>query len=264
MAARVYPATGIVLHRFSLGETDRVVTLLTPDHGKLNAVAKGARRAGSRFSGATELFTHSRLLLAVGRSLDVISQCEVKESFPALRADLGLLTRATYACELVDHLMEEREPDQDAYELLIMLLHLLPLAAATPDVVLHAFELRLLEERGYAPRLDACARCQGSLEGGRIAFSPSAGGALCDGCRGTGDAFVIQPASLVAMQTMLIAAPEAIVGMAPPPRVMVEIDRCLKWHIRYRLDRQLRSAEFLEMLRATDRASEADPNPAYP
>jgi DNA repair protein RecO (recombination protein O) len=242
------------LHRISLGETDRIVTLLTPDHGKINAVAKGARRAGSKLSGATELFTQSRMLLAVGKSLDVIAQCEVSESFPVLRADLNLLARATYACELVDHLMEEREPDSEAYDLLLSTLYLLQRSVEIPDVVLHAFELRLLAIRGYAPRLDGCARCDGELGRGRVAFSPSVGGALCADCRFGNDAAAVRPETLAVMQTMLVASPEAIIELTPPERIMAEVGRCLKWYIRYRLDRELRSVEFLDMLRHTAKA----------
>src|SRR5581483_4451126 len=105
----VYKATGLVLHRLNLGETDKILTLYTREHGKLSAVVKGARRPTSRLSGATELFTLSRLLLATGKSLDIVTQCEIRETFPRLRADLDLLARATYFCELLDRLTLERD-----------------------------------------------------------------------------------------------------------------------------------------------------------
>src|SRR5579862_2141676 len=107
----LYKSTAIVLHRTNLGETDRILTLLGRETGKLNAVAKGARGPKSRLSGVSELFTHSRILLAAGRNLDIVSQGEIRESFPALRTDLALMARATYLCELTDRLTEEREPD---------------------------------------------------------------------------------------------------------------------------------------------------------
>src|SRR5947209_8573031 len=104
-----YPATGLVLSRRNLGETDRILTLYTREHGKLGAVAKGARRSGSRLSGATEPFTESRFLLATGRSLDIVTQCEVRQSFPGLRTDLEMLARATYFCELLSTFTVERD-----------------------------------------------------------------------------------------------------------------------------------------------------------
>src|SRR5579862_3611183 len=96
-----YTADSLVLHRLNLGENDRILTLYTREHGKLSAVAKGARRATSRLVGATELFTQARVLLATGRSLDILTQCEIRASFPALRNDLERLARATYLCELL-------------------------------------------------------------------------------------------------------------------------------------------------------------------
>src|SRR4051794_38220017 len=95
-----YNATTLVLHRMDLGENDRVLTLFTREKGKLSAVAKGARRGGSRMSGATELFVQARMQLGVGRTFDIVTQCEIQRSFSGLRIDLQRLARATYFREL--------------------------------------------------------------------------------------------------------------------------------------------------------------------
>src|SRR5579871_4481700 len=128
-----YTAAGLVLRRINLGETDKILTLYTREHGKLSAVAKGARRAGSRLSGATELFTYSRNLLA----------------------------RATYLCELLDRLTLERDAtmSEELCDLTLSALYLLKRAQDYPDGVVHAYELRLLAALGYAPVLDRCVRC---------------------------------------------------------------------------------------------------------
>src|SRR5947209_17527381 len=97
----LYKVNAIVLRRNDLGETDRILRLLTREAGRVDAVAKGARRGTSKLSGATELFTQSRMLLATGKTLDIVSQCEIRESFPRLRTDLPALARASYLCELV-------------------------------------------------------------------------------------------------------------------------------------------------------------------
>src|SRR5256885_1777053 len=106
----IYKVNAIVLRRMDLGETDRILRLLTRECGRVDVVAKGARRGTSRLSGATELFTHSRMMLATGKTLDIVSQCEIRESFPPLRSNLPSLSRAAYLCELVERFMEEREP----------------------------------------------------------------------------------------------------------------------------------------------------------
>ncbi len=248
----VYKVNAIVLRRTDLGETDKILRLLTREAGKVDAVAKGARRGTSKLSGATELFTFSRMLLAVGRTLDIVSQCEIRESFPALRNDLSSLARASYLCELVDRLMEEREPNQEVFDLLLSALYLLQRATEHPDVVVHSFELRLLAERGYRPELDRCVKCGGELEQRRISFSPSLGGALCSADRyAVDDAIPLSSGALDIMRRLLDAEPEQLVAMAPDPRAFREVDKCLRWYIRYRTERDLRSAEFLDMLRMT-------------
>src|SRR5574341_1723464 len=106
----VYKAEGIVLRRVNLGEADRIVTLLTREYGRLSAVAKGARKPKSRFVGRLELFTHLRGLLAQGRTLDVVSQVEVVDPFPAVRTDLGRMSAASFVAEVTDRALPERDP----------------------------------------------------------------------------------------------------------------------------------------------------------
>lgn len=247
-----YSAEAIVLHRVSLGETDRIVTLLTLGRGKLHAVAKGSRRPGGRFGGASELFTRSRLLLAEGRNLDIVTQCEVLESFMGLRSDLSLLARATYLCELVDCLLEEREPDDDVFHLLETALHLLVHSGVWPDVVVHAFELRLMSLRGYAPVLESCAKCGGALPRRRGGFSPSLGGALCPACRySVSDALGLGAEGLQWLRRLAVDDPVGLVGQTPAPEAIRDVNRCLRRFVRYHVDRDLKSAEFLEMVRQT-------------
>src|ERR1700722_7634980 len=177
-----YTATGIVLHRTLLGETDKILTLYTREHGKIPAGAKGARKSTSRISGATELFTTTRFLIARGRSLDVVSQCEIVNSFPNLRLDLERLARATYLCELLDRMTLDRDSSacEELHDLTVAALSLLQRAQLYPDGVVHAYELHLLFELGYAPVLDRCARCHKILDNRTAAFSAAQGGVLCE------------------------------------------------------------------------------------
>lgn len=248
----VYKVNAIVLRRQELGETDKILRLLTREAGRVDAVAKGARRGASKLSGATELFTHSRMLLAVGRSLDIVSQCEIRESFPALRLDLSGIARATYLCELVDRMMAEREPNAEVFDLLLSALYLLQRGPAHPDVIVHSFELHLLAERGYQPALNRCVRCGAETTGAgrRYGFSPSLGGALCAADRfATEDAIAVSADSLALMYRLTTGQPEDLIALGPDPRPLRETAKCLRWYIRYRIEHDLRSAEFLDIIR---------------
>lgn len=248
-----YTANGLALHRLNLAENDKIITFFTREHGKLAAVAKGVRRATSRLSGATELFTHSRLLLATGKSLDVISQGEIQASFPSLRNDLERLARATYLCELVDRLTLERDASAsvEIFDLTLAALSLLESATDYPDAIIHAYELRLLDILGYAPVLDRCVKCGEPLERRLIGFSPSLGGTLCNACRNRAqDVLALSNESLTLVQTLQLTDGDALLTLQPSSRVRTEVDRALRWFIRTRADRDLKSADFLDQLRA--------------
>jgi DNA repair protein RecO (recombination protein O) len=248
----VYKANALVLRRIPLGETDKIVTLFTREYGKLSAVAKGARKTTSRLAGAAEPLMLLRALLAEGMNLDILTQCEIKESFPLLRGDFGLILRATYACELLDKLTVERDAAPEAFDLLLSTLYVLQ-RAIDPDAALHAFELQLLAIVGYEPRLDACARCGQELDepGAASAFSPARGGLLCAACAdATDDALPLAP-DTARMMARLLAEDDAraLAGIEMCPVVREETARLLRAHLRYRLERDVKSTQFLDAFR---------------
>lgn len=244
-----YAADAIVLHRSAIGDNDRLIRLFTREHGKVGVVARGVRRAGSKRTGATEIFTHARVLLAPGRNLDVLQQVEVIESFPILRGALDLLARATYLCELWDRFLDEREPADAAFDVLLSALRGLMQTGIQADSAVHAAELRLMAERGYAPELRVCVRCTGLVSGG--AFSPALGGVLCRSCRyAARDTSPLCDEAITAMYAWLMGGPERAGEITVSGPAMHEIDRCMRWYVRRHAERDLRSAEFLELLRS--------------
>src|SRR2546430_8415394 len=172
----VYKAEGIVIRRGNLGEADRLVTLLCRDQGKVTAAAKGARKPKSRFAGRLELFSHVRVLLAVGRTLDVVSQVEVATAFAALRENLDRLAYAALAVELADRATADREPAPDLFRALRTALDLMQ--TGDPQMIALWFTAQLLVHSGYAPTTDRCQVCGRSVRSG-AAFSYALGGVLC-------------------------------------------------------------------------------------
>lgn len=111
-----YQAEAVVLRARDLGEADKLLTLFARGHGKIRAVARGARRTKSRLLAGTQLFARIQASLWVGRNLDGISQCQVLESNRACREDLVSLGCASYAAEIVDLMARERDPNDAAYQ----------------------------------------------------------------------------------------------------------------------------------------------------
>ncbi|MCH1868456.1 DNA repair protein RecO [Nocardioides sp. CFH 31398] len=192
----VYCDEAVVLRTQKLGEADRIITLLTRRHGRVRAVARGARRTTSRWGSRLEPFTHVDLQLAQGRTLDVVTQAVTLDPFSiSLRADYDRYTAGTAMLETAERLVvEEKEPAVQQFLLLVGGLRAMTGAVAAtgetrrPEQVLDSYLLRSLSVAGYAPSFDACARC--GETGEHRWFSPAAGGMLCGRCRVPGSATV--------------------------------------------------------------------------
>jgi DNA repair protein RecO (recombination protein O) len=175
----LYRDQGVVLRSIRLGESDRIVTLMTKSHGKVRAVAKGVRKTKSRFGARLEPLGHVTMLLYQGRELDVINQAESLEQFRAIREDLDGVARATSMLEAVDQISQERQTNPALYEMLVGALR--ALAGTRSILVGPAFFLKLLALEGFEPVLDHCASC--GAQGELVAFDVGEGGTLCRQCR---------------------------------------------------------------------------------
>jgi DNA repair protein RecO (recombination protein O) len=179
-----YREQGIVLRTYKLGETDRIVNLLTTGRGKVRAVAKGVRRPGSRFGGRLEPYSLVDLQLYEGRNLDVVNQAELVSAHDAVRTDFGLSAAAATMVEAVDAVAQEGERDTRLFLLLRAGLDALDAAPPYPAVFVDAFLLRLAGAQGFHVFTDACARCR--APGPQPFLSVVHGGMLCADCAPVG------------------------------------------------------------------------------
>jgi DNA repair protein RecO (recombination protein O) len=201
---------GIVLRSLRYGEADRILHLYTLERGRVAAIAKGVRRARSRFGGRLEPFFHLQLHLHEGRSeLLTVTGADTVAAHARLREHARALDTAGRACDAVARLFEAGDPHPPVFHLLANGLALLDAdpARATPATQL-AFRLKLLVAAGFGPQLAACAAC-GEAEG-LHGFSGAAGGVVCGACEAS--AFALSPAAygflVEALARPLAAAPE--------------------------------------------------------
>jgi DNA repair protein RecO (recombination protein O) len=172
----------IVLRSIRYGEADRILHLYTPSQGRLSAIAKGVRRARSRFGARLEPFFHIRAVLHEGRGdLLTVTGADTVAAHPALRDHAGTLDAAARACDAVARLFETSDPHPEVFGLLANELALLNAAAehARPANGL-SFRIKLLLAAGIVPQLAACAVC-GETDHLR-GFSGAAGGVVCSSC----------------------------------------------------------------------------------
>jgi DNA repair protein RecO (recombination protein O) len=179
MASHLYRDTAVVLRTYKLGEADRIIVLLTEEHGKVRAVAKGVRKTMSKFGARLEPGSHVRLLLSQGRDLDVVSQADAVETLAPLMADLDHLTNAMAVLEAADQMALEREPNAALYRMVVGALR--TVGERSGPLVVPAFYWKLLAADGLRPELDECVRC--GEPGPLVAFDMDQGGALCRTCR---------------------------------------------------------------------------------
>ena len=165
-----------------LGEADRIITLYTPDRGKVRAVVKGARRTRSRKGGFLQPLTHVRVSIAEGRSLDQVVEAETEASFRAVREDLSLVSIGLYLAELVDAFSADGAVNPSEFRLLVGALGALE-STERPDQLARYFETRLLSVAGFGPEVRQCVDCGEELSAGDHAFSCAGGGLVGPECR---------------------------------------------------------------------------------
>ncbi|NLE75766.1 MAG: DNA repair protein RecO [Chloroflexi bacterium] len=255
--ARLYRTPAIVLRRSDFGEADRLVTVLTPAMGKLRLLAKGVRRPTSHKAGHLELFTLAQLLVARGRTLDLVSQAEAMELYRPLREDLLRAAHAYYVAELVDRLAQEELESAALFAAFRDALGWLAESANLPLTTRYV-ELQLLQAGGVQPQLHCCVRCGQPLEPADHWFSWEEGGVCCQACGA--DERGLTPLSLGALKVLrfLQTRPYGLVmQLRLSPAVMREVEELLQRHLEYHLERRLESAALLRQLRGPTLAPEA-------
>jgi DNA repair protein RecO (recombination protein O) len=228
----------LVLRSIRYGEADRIVHLYTLHRGRVGAIAKGARRARSRFGGRLEPFFRLDLVLHEGRSeLLTVTAAETVEGYPRLREHGGALDSAARACDAVARLFDTTEPHPEVFNLVCNELALLdadPLRATHANQL--AFRLKLLLAAGFAPQLAACAACgaHDHISG----FSGAAGGVVCSACEAS--SFPLDAAAHEFLASAL-GAPLAATPPAPE-RALRQAERAIAELVEHHAGVRLRPA----------------------
>jgi DNA repair protein RecO (recombination protein O) len=252
---RIFRTEAVIIRRLDLGEADRLIIAYAPDRGKLRLVAKGVRRLTSRKAGHLEPFSRSSLLIARGRELDIVSQAEAIETFPALQTDLQRLGQASYVVELIDRFTIDESGSRPAFTLLLDTLG--RLAEGRPaGSVLRYYELRLLELMGYRPEFFRCVQCTSETRPEDQFFAPALGGVLCPRC---GRGLAGRPLTLEALKVLRHYQRSGFEAASAPqvrPAVQEEVEGHLEAYLHHLLERTLNSPRFLRQVQALEGAAE--------
>ncbi|MCI0573956.1 MAG: DNA repair protein RecO [Myxococcaceae bacterium] len=238
-----YEEEALVLSTVDYGESDRIVTLLTREHGKVSAFAAGARRSKRRFAGALEPFMLLKVQLVERRGSTVrLDGADILRGFYPAREDLALISRALYCVELCRELTRDHEPHTDLFLAVVDYLDALERKAAGPTSLL-AFELDALAHAGLMPRFETCAVCGGGVGDG-LRFDPAHGGVVCRMCTPRAPHGVGVEARVV---TALRGLQEG--QRTPlPAEVRGRARELLNLFVAHHLGRRLRSVDFMAQL----------------
>ncbi len=247
---RPYVTDAIVLSRFELGEADRVLTVLTPEYGKLKIIAKGVRRQTSRLGGSLEPFAELRVALSKGRTFEHVTQVSVTHAWLRMRDSLESAATAWYLAELAERTSEEGGISAPLYMLLRRAYELLD-GGMAPGRVARWYEMRLADEVGQRPEVDRCVECDRMLEAdGSFRWVPTLGGVLCE--RHPAPPAWRVDLTLEALKLLKAYQrmdAEALAGLRLGPRVEREVETAMREFIRGVLERDAKSLAFLDEVR---------------
>ena len=255
----LYRDEAVVLRTHKLGEADRIVTLLSRNHGKIRAVAKGVRRTASKFGARLEPFMVADVQLYEGRSLDIVTQAESLGSYGAVIADdYASYTAASAMVETADRLTED-EGGLQQYLLLVGALRSLSRFEHGPSLTLDSYLLRALSVAGWAPSFSDCAMT--GAPGPHSAFVVQLGGVVSDAVAPPG-APRLDPATIGLLSALLTG--EWSTADAADDRARSQASGVIAAYAQFHLERGLRSLEHVDRDRTPDVPPSAGPRNASP
>lgn len=249
--SRTFRTMALILKRSNHGEADRRLTLFTPQYGKIEAVAKGARKPASRKTGHVELFTRSDLLIARGRAADIITQADVEATYLQLRDDLTLSAYASYAAELLDR-FTLRDDDIAASELFDLLDETFERLCTDTDPLraLRYYELHLLDAVGFRPELSECVIMREDIQPEDQFFSFDGGGVVSPaGATHSAGLVRLPMMTLKLLRHLQRSNYRQVAELTISDALHVDAERIMLGYITFLLERRLQSVDFINILR---------------
>ena len=243
-----YTSPAIIMRVREFGESDLLVTFITPEKGRLKGVAKGARRSSKRFVNCLESFSLVELEFQLKRTGDLcfLTAGKLRNAYPGLRSDYQNLTRASYMIELTEVLFPLGVSDPEVFQLLAGSFDLLDQRAAA-GVVPVAFESRAMVLGGYGINLEKCCLCERVYTGrGAAVFKRDRGGIACLKCQPeTSLTPALSPEAVALLRRLQSGALEALAEIELRDQSVEQIRPVLKLHREYRLERRLRTSKYV-------------------
>ncbi len=238
----------LILKSFDLRETDQILTLFSWKLGKIAAVAKGVKRPQSTLRGLVQPFCYSQFYLTPSGQMYLITQGKINEFFGNIREDLDKTLQALYILELLDKSTVDRDPNPALLNMTLQVLRHMENNQVS-ELVLRYFEVKLLNEVGFAPVFDQCSNCRQVDD--LIYFSQASGGVLCGKCASEFETVRILPATLAVLRTLQQSGLTILSRLRLSTTVLGQMENVLEDYLQYYLERRLNLKIVMRTLKKT-------------
>lgn len=237
---------GLVLRETVTRDADKILTVLTPDRGRLSVIARGARRKGSRVAAACQLLAYSEMTLYEKGRWTMLDAADTIELFDGLRQDLTALSLAAYFAELTEAVSDGS--GGDVLPLLLNALYALSALKKPPQLVKPAFQFRLMALAGYEPMADGCALC-GAPQPENPMLDVVHGVVHCGKCREKGGLSLPLTASgLAALRYVLYGDPRRLYSFSLPPEGLRALNHAADAYVSAQLERSFRTLDYYKTI----------------
>lgn len=240
-------APGLVIKEQSIGESDRLITVLTAQYGLVRAFSRGAKKTKSKKLSATALMTYSDFTFVKTRDAYSVEEALVKEVFFELRDDVEKMALAQYFCELANEFCEEDYESEEVLRLFLNALWLLKSGKKTPGFIKAVTELRLISLSGYMPALIGCDRC-GKYESDIMFFSLEDGKIYCEGCIPVGQKYELSAAVVQAMRYVSLSDFEKIFSFTLSAESVAAFGNICEKYLLHKTQRKFKTLDFYKAL----------------
>lgn len=241
---------GLVLREVNYKESDKILTVLTAEEGKLTVSARGCRKKGSAIAAASQLLVWSEFTLYEYQGRWVVKEATTERQFTGVRSDLDKLALASYFAEVTEALAEEGQAEPELLSLTLNCLHGLEKLSLPPALIKTAFEWKTMALAGYEPMAEGCAVC-GCPEPEEPRINLSAGVIHCAPCRqgaGDGISMPITPAALAALRHFIWGDPKRLFSVHIDPTSLRQLGDASEAYLMTQLERGFRTLDFYKSL----------------
>ena len=250
---KVITTKGIILKEYTVGESDKFISIFTKSNGKLMVNAPYAKKHNRGFASGTQLFVYGQFVLQEYKGNYKLLQVDIIEAFHPLRNDLIRLSYSAYILEVIDATMEEYLYSPNTLRLIVRTFQAMCKDTIRPDLIRYIFELKHMCMSGFMPSLLTCNGCGISYdEITTLYFDIAQGGLVCKSCSTPNPhRYEISQGTLHAMQYIVSVHIDELFMFEVSEKVLRELKKVMGAYISYYIDKEFKTLKFLEEITDT-------------